>query len=88
MSETTTPEYRTGTLWMVLALFLFIGTLAAAFFVWGITSMLSTGALLPYLPIALVAAVAASVVMLLITGLLYRVDRLRGTATRRIELFE
>jgi hypothetical protein len=88
VSESPAPAYRTGTLWLVLAFFLFLGTLAAAFFVWGVTSLLATGSLLPYLPIALVAAVAACVAMLLITGMLYRVDRIRGTATRRIELFE
>jgi hypothetical protein len=88
VSDAPPPPLRTGTLWLVLAFFLFLGTLAAAFFVWGVTSLLSTGQPLPYLPIALVAAVAASVAMLLITGMLYRVDRIRGTATRRIELFE
>lgn len=82
------PRYRTGWLWIVLALILFVGTLAAAYFVYGLTSWLATGDWLPFLPIAVVAAFVASVAMLLITGILYRVDRLRGVAHRRIELFE
>ncbi|HZY70364.1 MAG TPA: hypothetical protein VFF67_05225 [Thermoplasmata archaeon] len=82
------PSYRTGWLWAVLALILFVGTLAAAYFVYGLTSWLSTGEWLPFLPIAVVAAFVASVAMLLVTGILYRVDRFRGVAHRRIELFE
>jgi purine-cytosine permease-like protein len=88
VSDSTVPQYRTGTLWGVLALFLFVGSLAAAFFVYGVTSFLSTGEWLPFLPVAIAAAIVASVTMLLITGILYKVDRLRGTPTRRIGLFD
>jgi hypothetical protein len=86
--DETTPRYRTGALWGILALFLLLGTVSAAFFVYGITDLLSTGRLLRDGLIAAGAAVVASFFMLLITGILYRVDRLRGVPHRTVRLFD
>ncbi|HEV2428432.1 MAG TPA: hypothetical protein VGV64_01100 [Thermoplasmata archaeon] len=82
------PTYRTGTLWLVLALILLVGTVASAFVVYGITGALSTGRWLPGLPIALVGGAIAVLAMLFVTGLLYRVDRLRGVPHKEVRLFE
>jgi hypothetical protein len=82
------PPYTTGALWGVLAAFLTFGTVAAAFFVYGVTDLLSTGRLFPDLPVAIAGALAATFFMLLITGILYRVDRLRGVPHRTVRLFD
>ena len=54
MSEapSAAPHYRTGALWGVLALLLLIGTVSAAFFVFGLTDLLGTGHLFPDVPIS------------------------------------
>jgi hypothetical protein len=88
MSEGTEPTYHTGIIWGVLALLLTLGTVAAAAFVYGVTDLFSTGRYFPDVPILVVGGVAASYIMLLITGILYRIDRLRGVPHRRIEFFE
>ncbi len=88
MTETETPQYRTGWLWGILALLLAIGTAAAAFVVYGVTELLSTGDWLVDVPAFVGGAFVASVAMLLLTGILYRVDRLRGTPHREVRLFE
>jgi hypothetical protein len=80
--------YRTGVLWGVLLLFLIVGTASAAFFVYGLSDLLATGRWFPDLPIAFAGAAVATFTLLLITGILYRVDRLRGRAGRRVSLFE
>ncbi|HEV8049301.1 MAG TPA: hypothetical protein VGP88_01775 [Thermoplasmata archaeon] len=88
MTEPSLPQYRTGWLWGVLAAFLAVGTVAAAFVVYGLTQLLSTGDWLVDVPLFLGGAVVASLAMLLVTGILYRVDRLRGTPHREVRLFE
>jgi hypothetical protein len=83
------PEsYRTGVLWGVLLLLLTLGTAGSAFVVWAATRLLGpSGSFLDLA--ALVAALFVTVVLfLLLTGILYRVDRLRGVPHRRVELFE
>lgn len=82
------PRYRTGVLWGVLGLFLLLGTVGAAFFVYGVTDLLSTGRVLPDLAIAAGGAAVATLFLLLITGILYRVDRLRGVPHRTVKLFD
>ena len=81
-------HYTTRWLWIVLALFLLVGTVAAAFVVYGLTDLWSTGRWFPDLPITLVAGFVATFVLLLMTGILYRVDRLRGVAHRQVRLFD
>jgi hypothetical protein len=83
-----TPQYRYGTLWGVLALLLLGGTVSAAFFVYGLTDLFATGRALWDIPIAIAGAFLASVMLLLLIGVLYRVDRLRGVPHRRVELFD
>jgi hypothetical protein len=82
------PEYRTAVLWGTLALLMLIGTVSAAFFVFGLTDLLGTGRILPDLPILIAGAFGATFMLLLITGILYRVDRLRGVPHREVRLFE
>ncbi len=88
MTDEKAPRYRTGALWGILGLFLTLGTVAAAFFVYGVTDLLSTGHVFPDVPIALAGAAVATLFMLLITGILYRVDRLRGVPHRTVRLFD
>ena len=92
MSDAGTPQaaprYRTGWLWLVLAFFLLIGTVAAAFVVYGLTDLWSTGRWFPDLPIALAAGFVGTFVLLLMTGILYRVDRLRGVPHRQVRWFD
>jgi hypothetical protein len=88
VSETLAPKYRYGTLWGVLALFLLGGVVSSAFVVYGLTDLFTTGRVLLDLPIILISAFVCSIMLLLIIGILYRVDRVRGVPHRRIELFD
>ena len=83
-----TPQYRTGWLWIVLGVLLLIGTVGAAFVVYGVTDLLQNSDWLLDVPLAVGGAVVASISMLLLTGMLYRVDRLRGVYHREVRLFE
>ncbi len=76
----------TGALWGVLAVLLVLGTVALATCVYGLLGLLA-GQWLDLVP--LVAGVVGAVLVFLFTaGILYRVDRYRGVAHRRVELFE
>lgn len=88
MTETPRPTYRTGWLWGVLGVLLMVGTVAAAFVVYGLTDLFQNGDWLVDVPALVGGAVVASVAMLLLTGILYRVDRLRGVPHREVRLFE
>ncbi len=89
MSESVgAPRYHTGRLWGILALLLLLGTVAAAAVVFGFTDLLATGHVLVDVPIMAVGAVVASLALLLLSGLLYRVDRIRGVIHREVKLFE
>jgi len=90
MSESASadPPNRTGVIWVVLAFLLTVGTVGAAFFVWGLTDLYSMGRYFFDIPAMVGGAAVACFSMLLITGILYRIDRLRGVPHRRIELFE
>ena len=89
MSEpAATPPYRTGWLWIVLGVLLMIGTVGAAFVVYGVTDLLQNSNWLLDVPVAVGGGVVASIAMLLLTGILYRVDRLRGVYHREVRLFE
>lgn len=82
------PKYRTGPLWGVLTLLLLVGTVAAGFFVWGLTDLWGSGRWYLDLPVLAGSAFVATFSMLLLTGVLYRVDRLRGVPHREVRLFE
>jgi cell division protein FtsW (lipid II flippase) len=86
--SSSAPKYRTGAIWGVLTLLLLFGTVASAFVVYGATAWAAGGRWWVDGPIVVAAGIAALWLMLLITGVLYRIDRLRGTPHRRIELFE
>jgi hypothetical protein len=88
MTEPETPKYRTGWLWGVLTILLGTGTLAAAFVVYGVTDLLTNANWLIDIPAMVGGAIVASISMLLLTGILYRVDRLRGVPHREVPLFE
>lgn len=87
-SSEETPHWTTGVLWVILGVFLTVGTLGAVFFVYGLLLALGVGLSL----LALGALVGGGLVSLLsflfMAGILYRVDRYRGVAHRRIEFFE
>lgn len=80
------PAWRTNVLWGLLAVFLVLGSVGGATFVYGLTWAL-TGQWVG-LPVAGFGAVVAFLAFLFMAGILYRVDRYRGKNGRRIELFE
>ena len=88
MSEPKVPQYRYGTLWGVLTLLLLGGIVSSAFVVYGLTDLFTTGRVLLDVTIVVVGGFLCSVMLLLIIGILYRVDRVRGVPHRRIELFD
>ena len=88
MTDEKGVTWRTGWLWIVLTVLLTVGTVSAAFFVYGLTDLLGSGRVFPDLLILIAGAAVATFVMLLITGILYRVDRLRGVPHKRVEMFD
>jgi len=88
VSESAPAQYRYGTLWGVLTVLLLGGVVSAAFVVYGLTDLFTTGRLLWDVPIIGIGGFVSSVMLLLIIGILYRVDRVRGVPHRRIELFD
>ncbi|MGD0587281.1 MAG: hypothetical protein ABSA63_00580 [Thermoplasmata archaeon] len=80
------PQWRTNVLWGVLAVFLVLGSVGAATFVYGLTWLLA-GAWVGGL-VAVAGALVAFLAFLFTVGILYRVDRYRGKNGRRVELFE
>ncbi len=81
-------RYRTGALWGVLSVLLLVGTVASAFVVYGVTDLLATGRLFRDLALSVGGALVAGLAFLLLSGILYRVDRLRGVVRRRVALFD
>jgi hypothetical protein len=87
LSETPVkPVWKTGWLWGLLALLLLVGTLGAATFVYGLLGLVA-GDLLASITLGIGAFVAV-LAFLFMAGILYRVDKYRGTPQRRVELFE
>jgi len=80
------PEWRTNVLWGLLAVFLVVGSVGGATFVYGLTWVLA-GAWFGFVVAGFGAAVAF-LAFLFMAGILYRVDRYRGANGRRVELFE
>ena len=80
------PQWRTNVLWGVLAVFLVLGSVGGATFVYGLTIVFG-GAWVGFL-IAGFGALVAFLAFLFMAGILYRVDRYRGANGRRVELFE
>jgi len=80
------PQWKTGILWGILALFLIVGAAGSATVVYGLSGLV-TGDLWDLVAV-LVGAVVAALAFLFMAGILYRVDRYRGANERRVELFE
>jgi len=80
------PVWRTNVLWGILAVFLVIGTVGGATFVYGVLDAVA-GSWFGLL-IAALGATVATLAFLFMAGILYRVDRYRGVTGRRVELFE
>ena len=87
-SATPGPKYRTGWLWAILLLLMLGGTVAGAYVVWGVSNLAQTGHYLVDVPVTIIAGFVAEVCVLLVTGILYRVDRLRGVPHREVSWFE
>jgi hypothetical protein len=73
-------------LWGVLSVLLVVGTAGGATVVYGLIGLVA-GNIFDVLAIGL-GAVATVLAFLFMAGILYRVDRYRGAAQRRVELFE
>lgn len=86
MSDAEPPRWKTGWLWGILAVFLVFGSVGLATIVYGLTGMLA-GNVWDVVAIGFGLGVAG-LSFLFMAGLLYRVDRYRGTTGRRVELFE
>jgi hypothetical protein len=82
------PKYRTGALWGVLTVLLLVGTSASAFFIWGLTDLVVSGRYLLDLLVLVISGAVTTLAFLLLVGILYRVDRIRGVPHRRMELFD
>jgi len=80
------PKWRTGALWGILAVFVVLGSAAAATAVYGAMGV-AAGEPIGLLFFA-VGALGAVLAFLFTLGILYRVDRYRGATARRVELFE
>lgn len=89
MSKTAAPTpYRTGVLWAVLLLFMLGGAVSVTYVVWGLSELVTAHRYLVDVPVTAVAVVATALCFLFVTGILYRVDRLRGVPHREVALFE
>lgn len=88
MSSPNAPTARgsTAVLWGILAVFLVLGAVALATFVYGLGA-LATSPLVGGLAMGGGAA-GAFLVFLFMAGILYRVDRYRGATRRKVALFE
>lgn len=82
------PNYHTGVIWGVLGLLLVLGTVASATTVYAFLGLVSSNQYLLDGLLFVVAAGASVFLIMLIAGILYRIDRLRGVPHRRVELFE
>ncbi len=83
-----TPHWNTGVLWLILGAFLVVGTSGAALFVYGLLTLLSGGWVVLYVPLLLAGLAAALLSLLFMAGILYRIDRYRGTLQREVKFFE
>lgn len=79
---------KTRWYWIVLTALALIGIAFVALGVWALGFGLGGGSWIISAPLALVGFVGFVFVLLLTMGLVYRVDKMRGDLTRRIELFE
>jgi hypothetical protein len=72
----------------VLAVLLVVGTLGGALFVFALTEWVFAGVVVLGLIVAALGALVAFLAFLFMAGILYRVDRYRGTNRRVVKFFE
>ncbi len=93
MASATAPAsaagpYKTGWLWGVLTILLAIGTAASAGVVYGVSLLVLGGNVYAGFAAILIGFSGALLSFLLLAGMLYRIDRLRGVPHRTVTLFE
>lgn len=88
MASPAAGPYRYGWLWAVLTILVVLGTVASATVVYGVTTYWVYGAWLIGSVVVVVGLVGALLSFLLLAGMLYRIDRLRGVPHRTVTLFE
>ncbi len=88
MASPTQPTYRTGWLWTVLTVLLVLGVVASGLVVYGLTDLLPGRDWVGAAAAVLLGAFVALLAFLLLAGILYRIDRLRGTPHRVVRMFE
>jgi nitrate/nitrite transporter NarK len=84
--EPPRPQWKTGVLWGILAVFVVVGAAGAAAFVYGLIAFVAGDPV--GLLVGAVGAIGSLLAFLFTLGILYRVDRYRGVTARRVELFE
>ncbi|MDE1820013.1 MAG: hypothetical protein KGJ23_04195 [Euryarchaeota archaeon] len=82
------PRYRTRVLWGVLSGLFLLGLVCTVVGLWALSVAWGGGAELLWLPVGVLGILGAIFCLLLTLGIVYRVDRLRGNLTRRVEMFE
>lgn len=83
------PVYRTRVLWYVLSGLYAIGAACAIVGIYALSLAWGGGpSLWLWLPVGIVAILGGLFCLWLTLGIMYRVDRLRGNLTRRVEMFE
>ncbi len=83
---TERSHWKTGVLWGVLLVFLLVGSLGLAGIVYGLMGILA-GDWFAVLALG-AGGLGAFLAFLFTAGILYRVDRYRGSEQRRVEIFE
>lgn len=88
MDSPAAPTYRTGWLWAVLTVLLIFGTVASAAVVYGFAQLWTGGSWVTAAASVAIGLFGATICFLLLAGMLYRIDRLRGVPHRTVRLFE
>lgn len=86
--ERERPRYRTRVLWGVLSGLFLAGLVSSIVGLYALSVAWAGGVSLLWLPLGVVGVLGAILCLLLTLGVVYRVDRLRGNLTRRVEMFE
>lgn len=82
------PRYRTRVLWGVLSGLYVAGAASAIVGIYALSVAWAGGTALIWLPVGILGIMGGLFCLWLTVGILYRVDRLRGNLTRRVEMFE
>ncbi len=82
------PRYKTRVLWGVLSGLFLVGLVSFLVGLYALSVAWGGGTALVWLPVGIAGMIGALFCLLLTLGVVYRVDRLRGNLTRRVEMFE